>query len=688
MRCAACRPLLSKYSDNEATAAEVRLVEEHVGGCARCSAELTEFRLMRAMLVDAPRRTPDPRVREQLFRALAAYDAAHPPGARDAERARPAPRRAWNWMGNLAGAIAVLLLVVSGILIARTGDPAPPGSKTPTSVLSNLSVPTPMSPIAEAPPTRGASGLLGGPSEPMPHTATGTPAWRPEPEEATTHKIQDARFGYVFTYPGNWWSAPVPATGRQVVSRRQVAPWPLDDPAADSPYYLLIDVLANPGRLSVEQARQEALVPLHYVAVVQQGRLTGVRGERSEAKQDLDEVYLFDDTVIYRLSAVIPQQGKDGADPARRKAAALIELDKLLNSFNPPPAGPLHELGYAPALVLRDGNLWAVEPDGSNPRALTTAGDVRAFRLAPDLRKVALVTTAGTPQTAAWGARIVLLDRLDGKGKLQNIWFTNEIHDLDWYGNEELVVIADDPEAARGLALYRIPARPGAGAERRLVDLANHPQAARLQVSPDRLWIAFLAETNPGSKVGELYGVRPNGAALGPLTPRLGGNNGIRSVQEFAWLPQPRGGQPAGTAELVLLERQGTDPAARVVPVLLTVPPVSTGLSPSRLPLDSGLDQQQARFLTVNAQGRVAYAVFNRAGAWQGLRTADSQAADPPATVQDVEIRPGAPAPAALGWSPDAAHLLVQTGGAPAPVGLQRLDLATGASVTVLEPNH
>lgn len=685
MRCAACRPLLSKYSDNEATPAEVRLVEEHIGGCARCSAELTQFRLMREILADAPRYTPDPRLREELFRTLDAYDAAHPPAERRVERARPAPRPAWNWMGNLAGAIAVLLLAVSGILIARTSGPAPPGSKTPTSVLATLAVPTPMTRIGEAVPTR-ATGMLGVPDDPAPHTATGTPAWRPEPEEATSHKIQDARAGYIFSYPGNWWSAPVPAPDQQVVSRRQVAPWPMDEPA-DSPYYLLIDVLANPRRLNVEQARQDGIVPLHYVEGVQHARLTGVRGERTEPGQDLAEVYLFDDTVIYRLSAVLPQRGKDGADPAGRKAAALAELDTLLNSFAPP-AGPLHALGYAPALVLRDGDLWAVEPDGSSPRALTTGGDVLAFRLAPDLRKVALVTTAGTAQTEQWGSKIVLLDRLDGKGKLQNIWVANEIHDVDWYGNEELVVIADDPMADGGLSIYRLPARPSAGAERRLADLSNHPQAAGLQVSPDRLWIAFLAETHPGSKVGELYGVRQDGTALGPLTPRIGGNNGIRSVEEFAWLPQPRAGQPAGTEELVLLERQGTDPDARVAPVLLTVPPVSSGESPSRLLLDPGLDRQQARFLTVNAQGRVAYAVFNRAGAWQGLRTTDSQAAAPTDTVQEVDILPGTLAPAALGWSPDAAHLLVQTGDAPASVGLQRLDLTTGVSVTVLEPNH
>jgi hypothetical protein len=690
MKCAACRPLLSKYIDNEATPAEVRQVEEHIGGCARCSAALTEFRLMRAVLTDAPRRMPDPRLRAQVFRALDAYDAAHPPEERRAGRARPAPapaasRPAWSWAGNLAGAVAVLLLVVSGVLIAQTSAPQPPDGKAPTRSVPVIGYPTPMSPIAEAQPTGAATGMLGEPDDSTPRTATGTPAWRPELEdEGVEHKIQDARFGYILTVPRNWWSAPVPATGQPVVSRRQVAPWPLEDPAAGSPHYLLIDVLANPRGLNVAQARQEALVPAHYDQAVRYGRLEGVRGETTDTLLDRDEVYLFDDAVIYRLSAVIPWRGKDGEERARRKAAALAEIEEIRRGFDAA-GGPLRDLGYAPALVLRDGNLWAVEPDGSSPRALTSAGNVRAFRLAPDLRQVALVTAAGPGQTGPWGSRIELLDRVDGKGKLQNIWFANEIHDVDWYGNEELVVIADDPEAVRGLGIYRIPARPGAGAEHHLVELRNHPQAASLQVSPDRLWIAFLAETTPGSKVGELYGVRQDGSALGPLTSR---SDGSRSVQEFAWLPQPRGGQPAGAEELVLLERQSAGTEAGVEPVLLTVPPPGSGHSPTRLALDTRLGQQQARFLTVNAQGQVAYAVFNSAGAWQGLRTADSQAAAPANTVREVSIRPGAAPPSALEWSPDAAHLLVQTGGTTAPVGLQRLDLATGASVTVLDPNQ
>ena len=69
MKCAACRPLLSKYVDGEATPAEVRLIEEHIGGCERCTMELTEFRLVQSAFGQMPNRQPDPRLRARLFQA-------------------------------------------------------------------------------------------------------------------------------------------------------------------------------------------------------------------------------------------------------------------------------------------------------------------------------------------------------------------------------------------------------------------------------------------------------------------------------------------------------------------------------------------------------------------------------------------------------------------------------------------
>ena len=99
MKCAACRPLLSKYVDGEATPAEVRLIEEHIGGCARCTAALTEFRLMRSAFHQAPQRAPDPRIRDGLFKAIEEFEATRPPADRlrrpaPRQPARPAPRRA------------------------------------------------------------------------------------------------------------------------------------------------------------------------------------------------------------------------------------------------------------------------------------------------------------------------------------------------------------------------------------------------------------------------------------------------------------------------------------------------------------------------------------------------------------------------------------------------------------------
>ena len=60
MKCAACRPLLSKYVDGEATPAEVRLVEAHIGGCEACTQALIEFRLVQTHFAGLPTRQPDP----------------------------------------------------------------------------------------------------------------------------------------------------------------------------------------------------------------------------------------------------------------------------------------------------------------------------------------------------------------------------------------------------------------------------------------------------------------------------------------------------------------------------------------------------------------------------------------------------------------------------------------------------
>ena len=54
MKCASCRPLLSKYVDGEATPDEQAQVEAHIGGCPACGTVLAQYRMMSAQVGALP----------------------------------------------------------------------------------------------------------------------------------------------------------------------------------------------------------------------------------------------------------------------------------------------------------------------------------------------------------------------------------------------------------------------------------------------------------------------------------------------------------------------------------------------------------------------------------------------------------------------------------------------------------
>ena len=667
MKCAACRPLLSKYVDGEATLAEMRLIEEHIGGCAGCTAALTEFRLMRSAFYQAPQRAPDPRIRAGLFKAIEEFEARRPEeerARRPASRpvARPALRRAphpaWSWFGNLAGVAAVLILVATSFLLVNIGrqqrDPAAGTPAATDEALATLVVPTqPAAALVGAPDgavpgaerTPGAPPLANDPLT-MPRTATGTPVWHMADETASApdgHAIRDAQFGYQITYPANGWSASAPATDPAVLGRRLVAPWPMEPAQATLPFYMIIDVLTG-----------TATIPA-YTETVAYNNWQGIHGTRKDGNQAVDEVYLRQDPYIYRLDY--------RQSPSRAATAGTDWANAIRQSFQPAPDVAAHPFGYAPALVLRGGDLWSVDAAGRGLRQLTTSGTVRAFSLAPDLRYVALVT-AVRPEDAQ-GAYVELLDVEQG-GALRRIWTAKEVHEVAWNGTQELVAIGIDRSG--DLGLYRL---------NRNLDGTDHlstlpnANAHSLQVAPDRTWIGFLSDSSRGTS--ELYGVRPDGSGQAPIMPRTGGTNGTpRNVREFAWLPATVADGPVGTESLVVLEQQAGDTA--VVPASLILPPPTSGQSPS-VTLFETAASGQARFLTVSPAGQVAYALFTGTTC-QGLQTCTVEAASQGGRGHCGALLPVSAAPSALQWAADDAHLLVESQ-ASGTFNLQRLDLAT-----------
>ena len=132
MRCAECRPLLSKYVDGEAAPDERAQVEAHIGACTACSRRLVEFRVLRTRVGDLPRYQPDSALRGHLF---AAIDALHTPD-QDVPITRriiqPAPQRARRaaprrniLLGNLASAFAMVIVLLAGLVVWQISGNGP-----------------------------------------------------------------------------------------------------------------------------------------------------------------------------------------------------------------------------------------------------------------------------------------------------------------------------------------------------------------------------------------------------------------------------------------------------------------------------------------------------------------------------------------------------------------------------------
>ncbi|HEX6608110.1 MAG TPA: zf-HC2 domain-containing protein, partial [Chloroflexia bacterium] len=124
MKCAQCRPLVSKYVDGEASQAERRQVEAHLGTCPACSALLAQYRMAKAHVGNLPYYQPDARLRARLLESLDAHDRARAdeiPITRRAVPAAPAPRRAHpqggRLFGTFASGFAMFLVAAAGVLV-------------------------------------------------------------------------------------------------------------------------------------------------------------------------------------------------------------------------------------------------------------------------------------------------------------------------------------------------------------------------------------------------------------------------------------------------------------------------------------------------------------------------------------------------------------------------------------------
>src|SRR5690348_15288414 len=224
MKCAVCRPLLSKYVDGEATPAERAQVEAHIGGCAACSRLLVDYRVLRSRVVDLPNYRPDPRMRARLFATL---DARDTPADEVPITRRPAdlgprpvlalPRRRGMLFGNLASSLALAIVIAAVALVWQiAGNPTkiPVAYATGTALVggaTNIPVPTQFTAINNSSlPNPQATAIVVAATSAVGdgHAASQTATfWNPSEDASIVHTVRDELYGYQFQYPAGWWTA-------------------------------------------------------------------------------------------------------------------------------------------------------------------------------------------------------------------------------------------------------------------------------------------------------------------------------------------------------------------------------------------------------------------------------------------------------------------------------------------------
>ena len=120
MNCNEAGMLVAKYADGEIDSLQGRSIEQHLRGCAACSAKHQELLALRARIgAEVPYFTATPELRERVRVLLA--------NAQNTARARPPQQRdRWRWLagGALAGCAATLLAwsVGTAVIAWRTNE--------------------------------------------------------------------------------------------------------------------------------------------------------------------------------------------------------------------------------------------------------------------------------------------------------------------------------------------------------------------------------------------------------------------------------------------------------------------------------------------------------------------------------------------------------------------------------------
>jgi len=549
MKCAHCRPLLSKYVDGEALPPERAQVEAHLGGCPPCRALLAQWALSRGRVHSLPHYQPDPQGRSRLMAALARLPRTvddvpitRRQGTAPVQRA-PAPARSGWWLfGNLASGFAMLIVLAAAGLITGVlnggGNVSPTvGALNATHNTSVLVVPTKIASIAVslARPLATAVASITGGGLPKTMSASPTATFWTDEADASAHRVRDEAYGYGLQYPSGWWTAAAaPVAG--ALAGRVLRPQPRRDGSRPG-YSMTVDVLSNTTQLRDSDLAHRDSPALRQALTNWQadgatvsaltGLAAGVSGFSTVSggsKGRRRVAYLLGGSVVYRLTLQEPV--KPTADET---AACDAAWNAVLGSFQLPPTPVLSPLGAAPALFLHDGDLWALDGAAGALGRWTTDGRVRAFALSPAGNQVALLL--GNDSTDPSAKSIRLLSVAD-RTLSREIWHPLSIYTIAWLNDTNLLALGGSTVGETPMGLYRIQA-DGGGARQALLDWADKAipdpisSARNLRVSPDGGWISFQAGDN-------LYALGPDRRQVHSLLPHI---SRPPVVQDYAWLP-------------------------------------------------------------------------------------------------------------------------------------------------------
>lgn len=711
--CEGTELLLSKYADNEATPAERERVDSHVALCGDCRLKLESYREVAAIFDAAPKRSPEPQLRVEVFREiklLKEEEARQERAGRERPWFVPAPlaypprkrRQTVSRLVRAAGPMfAAMMAIVTllGLTIflrgnlrgpVESGDVSQTTDGIPVIAVPTLAVPitadstgrdpdipvpegtkagqiATLSPVAASatvyPTAALAQGGIFRLSQPTPVLEEGDIASR-----ADWHLVKDPAYGYTVAYPPNWWTHVAGDT-------RYFYSWD-GGGTRRAPYRIELQVERNQHNLTAETANQARFNGQAKQINGKAGEVAWLRYSWSDASNTYDELYRFQRDLIYVLRASVPKTGARVFEERWGEAqSALSEMSGRVafqQSYS--------SSGYAPVLFLNGTRLWVARPSGEVQGVTPQGYVVRQFALSPDMRLVAFTTAKDAND--AWGRKLYVAD-LDRPGSTPvELWpgaVDLQVNDIAWYGDRDLIAIAETLSEGFGLYKLRLPRGSVAPGERpvsveRIAAFNDDLVGAKgLAIAPDRQLITFLAPLGE-AKGTDIYAVRPDGSDLGPLVshddlqaPRL--RNGGRvlpaekqAVKSYLWA--------AGSLEyegynfsMLLTCGDGSSTTNYRGGFLYSVPSADRNvmLDNALLGVEDALKMQIVH-LAYSPRGKLAFTGYYNERDWRADKLAGFWVADVvDGTLRNVRSLPTPDAPNGitdLQWTPDGRSLI------------------------------